>query len=806
MNLYPPIVESSIPAFPQGSTCIFPYTISKYNDTIDVKHVQVSVCYQDSGKSALNPTAYPHEILFANRGVSDTAIFIPSSALAEGWKQGKIYKIQLRFGTEILPSTNPSSSWISQQIEKGTFSEWSAVTIVKVTGNATLKIIGFEEGNAINYVSSQAFNFKGSYSNTDITEAELQYKFSLYNYNDNNSLVETSDWQYHLNTKEDEFVFRSLLRDDIIYEIKYEVKTKNGLEKSITYRFNAIDDSLSLIDVNIEPELDKEEGRILVKITGKPYIGNFILRRTDSKTNYSVWEDYKYFLIEGQSINIQEYDYLVENGVIYKYAIQKINKNGLRGAMKISPAILCTFHYGYLYADGVQFKLEFDHEVSSFKRNKFRTKQDTIGNKYPFIFENGHVDYFSFPLSCTISMEEDEQETFIKKRQLYSYDLNPDVLANYDALYKQFEDDVDKQYFLENKFRYYVEEWLNNGKPKLYKSLTEGNIVVDLLDINLSPKKELYRMIYSFSSTAYQIGETNLNEYEKLHIHSIGEYMPIDDSKWYEMGQIKAPLRGLYHFDKITGIISANDIPEGLEFPYNDIRLEIEDQRNVANPQDEYRTVVDKVVGIYIEAPPMTKFFMKSGNHPIQQMATNKNGVYTLEVNDNVDITQMYFLYDQEKEDDIVINYITQMKLEENEHKVLKSSKVERYWGQLHGFFNPDIILYNKPIINKINTNKFGNNIYLSLDVKELLLNKIIDQDIVTILANENYSFIDIDYLYIECDEGVTAILNDQEVYIGPTNSYELDDNVSIQSFEFKTPVHALINYECRIQKEVYSE
>lgn len=805
MNLYPPIVESSIPAFPNGSTCIFPYTISKYNDEIDVKHVQVSVCYQDSGKSALNPSVYPHEILFANRGVSDTAIFIPSSALAEGWKEGKIYKVQLRFGTEILPTSNPSSSWISKQIENGTFSEWSAVTIVKVTGNATLSIIGFEEGNAINYVSSQAFNFIGSYQNTDRTEAELLYKFSLYNYSDHNKLVEESDWIYHLNTKEDEYVFRSMLRDDILYEIQYQVKTKNGLERSISYRFNAIDDSLSMIDVEIEPVLDKEEGRIFVKITGSPYIGNFILRRTDSKTNYSIWEDYKYYLSEGQAININEPDYLVENGVIYRYAIQKINKNGLRGSMKLSKNILCNFNFAYLYSNGVQLKLNFNNEVNTFKRNKFRTKQDTIGNKYPFIFENGKVDYFSFPLAGLISMEQDDMQTFINKRKLYSYDLNVDTLANYDNLYLG-ENPVEEQYFLEKQFRYYAEEWLNNGEPKVFKSITEGNIAVDLLDVSLTSNKSLYRMLYSFSCNAYQIGESTLEDYKRLNIHNEGHYMPIDDSKWYEMGQIKVPLRGLYHFDKVTGQITTNDIPEGLEFPYNDIRLEIEAQRNIVKPEDEYRTVVDKVVGIHIDAPPMTEFFMKSGNHPIQKMATNRNGVYVLEVNDSVDITQMYFLYDQEEEDGVVINYITQMKLEENEQKVLKSSKVERYWGQLHGFFNPNAVLYNKPVINKINTNQFGNNVYLGLDVKELVLNKIVDQDIVTILSNENYEFIDIDYLYLECDEGVVATLNGQEIYIGPTSSYELDKGISIQSFEFKTPVHALINYECRVQKEVYSE
>lgn len=803
MNLYPPIIESTLPAFPSGSTCVIPYQISKYNESADIKHIQVSVSYQDSGKSALNPNIYPHEIFFANRAISDNSISIPSSALTNGWVKGKIYKIQLRFGEQRVPSSTPSNSWISQQIEQGNFSEWSSVLIVKVTGNITLKIIGLEEGNAVNYVDSQGFNFLGSYQNSDSSEAELKYKFSLYNSENNNNLIETSDWIYHLDTKDDEFIFKNLLQEDILYEVRYEVISKNGLQKSVSYRFYVVNNSLSIIDVKINLTVDKEEGRIKLEIEGEPYVGNFILRRTDNKSNYTLWEDYKYFLSSGQEIHIEEFDYLVENGVIYKYGIQKVNKNGLRGTMSISQAVLCTFDYSYLYSDGIQFKIKFDQQLSSFKRNRFRTKQDTIGNKYPFIFENGQVDYFSFPLNGLISIEEDEKETFIKKKQLFSYDLNQETLADFDSLY---EDEIDKQLFIEKQFRYYVEDWLNNGKPKLYKSITEGNMIIDLLDISLTPKKELYRMLYSFSSNAYQISDSNMENFISLNIHSVGEYLPIDSATWYEMGQIKVPLRGLYHIDKNTGIISANDIPEGLNTPYNDIRKEIEEQKNIIDEDRDFRTVVDKVVGIYIDAPPLTEFFIKSGNQSLQKMSINKNGVYILKFNDDIDITQMYFLYDQDKEDQTVINYISKMKIEENEKKILKTIKVERYWGQLHGFFDEKAVIYNKPVIHQINTNKFGNNVYLNLDVKEILLNKIIDQDIKNILTNETYSFVDLDYLYIECDEGVIAEINGKEIYIGPTNSYELNDNISIYSFKFKTPVHALINYRCRIRKEVYNE
>lgn len=799
MNLYPPIIESSLPAFPASKGCIIPYKISQYNSPEDAKNVQVSIVYQDSGRTALNTSLYPNEIIFANRSSDSNAISISNAALDGGWKVGKIYKVQLRFGLDAVPSSSPSSSWISQQIVNNKFSEWSTVCLLKVTGNVELEIMGFEK-NATNYVSTQAYNFQGQYKNSDNSESELQYQFLLYN-KDTEALLEKSDIKYHISAAQDSHIFKTLLEDDKFYTIEYKIITKNEYEQSIYYDFEVVADSLDQINVTIEPVVYAEEGYIDVNIQGGNYIGNFVLRRTDSKSAYKIWEDYKYFVLENKVIDIHEKDFLVENGIIYKYAIQKINKNKMRGVMTISNPVLCNFNYAYLYADGIQLKLQLDTQVSSFKTNLYRTKQDAIGNQYPLFFENGNVSYKTFPLNGLISIVEDEQELFIKKNQLYNEDENAQVLADYQSLY-----DENKQsneiYFLEKKFRENVEKWLNNGKPKLFKSLTEGNIIVNLLDVSLSPKEELYRLLYTFSSNAYEISENTFDNFNKLNLHSIGDYELVDSAVWYEIGQIRGPLKGLYKIDKSTGIISVNSIAPGDIYPYTNIRQEIEEQRNIINEDDEYRQVVDKVVAIHIEGAPALKLYLSNDNGNSQEFTTNLKGIYDISINDNINITELYFRYDQ---DDVIINYICQMKIEENEQKVLRSSKLEKYWGQLHGFFNPDIKLYNKEIIDNIYTNLYGNNIYLNLDIKDMILNKIFSQDITNIGMNENFKFVDISYLYIECDEGVTMEINGKDIYIGPTQSYELR-NVSITSLKFKTPVHALVNYICRVQKEVYNE
>jgi hypothetical protein len=64
--------------------------------------------------------------------------------------------------------------------------------------------------------------------------------------------------------------------------------------------------------------------------------------------------------------------------------------------------------------------------------------------------------------------------------------------------------------------------WLNDGEPKLFRSMTEGNMIVMLNDISLTPNKTLGRRLYNFSATMYEIGDGNdLNLINKYGIVTI---------------------------------------------------------------------------------------------------------------------------------------------------------------------------------------------------------------------------------------------------------------------------------------------
>ena len=65
--------------------------------------------------------------------------------------------------------------------------------------------------------------------------------------------------------------------------------------------------------------------------------------------------------------------------------------------------------------------------------------------------------------------------------------------------------------FAERKFKLKVLDWLNDGKLKLFKSPAEGNYLVCLMNISLTPEDKLGRMIHNFSCTAYEIQEYTYN-------------------------------------------------------------------------------------------------------------------------------------------------------------------------------------------------------------------------------------------------------------------------------------------------------
>ena len=75
----------------------------------------------------------------------------------------------------------------------------------------------------------------------------------------------------------------------------------------------------------------------------------------------------------------------------------------------------------------------------------------------------------------------------------------------------------------ERIFKIKVLDWLNNGQPKIFRSPSEGNYIVRLLNTSLSPEARLGRLLHNFSTTAYEMAEFNYDNLKKYHLINVDE-------------------------------------------------------------------------------------------------------------------------------------------------------------------------------------------------------------------------------------------------------------------------------------------
>ena len=200
----------------------------------------------------------------------------------------------------------------------------------------------------------------------------------------------------------------------------------------------------------------------------------------------------------------------------YQYSTTTVDA-GIRDNTIKSEIVINHFYDAFLVADNKQLKIEFDNKMSSFKTITLESKVDTLGGKYPIIRRNGDVSYRTFPITGTISYHMDEGEELVKREGLYGpaitkmyhdYNVENEITPLYDYVY-------------ERDFREKVMQFLQSPSVKLFKSMTEGNIVVRLMDVSFTPNDTLDRLVYSFSATAYEIAESTVANYDKYNIQTI---------------------------------------------------------------------------------------------------------------------------------------------------------------------------------------------------------------------------------------------------------------------------------------------
>ena len=296
--------------------------------------------------------------------------------------------------------------------------------------------------------------------------------------------------------------------------------------------------------------------------------GQYIITRAVSSDDFSSWSLlFSVTLNEDTQNPVFCNDYSVEQGLSYQYRLQKVGDDGVltiptralcyanesdEAVGRATTRLIVDFEDMFLFDGERQLRIQYDPKVSSFKPVILENKVNTLGGKYPFIFRNDSVNYKELAISGLISAHMDPDALFFNRQfklneirettpsldktvinGLFSSDslilvakgsdqdnTNVEAVPLTPFTTKFYEEplstSLERHNFKnEREFKNEVLEWLTNGKPKLLRSPAEGNFIVRILNVSLTPNDTLGRQLHSFSCTACEVAEHNVSNLEK---------------------------------------------------------------------------------------------------------------------------------------------------------------------------------------------------------------------------------------------------------------------------------------------------
>lgn len=552
-NLYPPIVQDTYPAFIRKSPCRFFFSLSSYNTAADIKNVQISLINQRNNASAFRTDLYPTgikivPIQYDSSAVGDYKYYIqifPSDLVEGEFGLNQFYKIQLRFTSTAAPNEpldgKALATWLYEN--RPFFSEWSKGCLLKGISRPKIFIQNFNDSNSSQEIalttSSVDIVGRMTFEQDEDEESEYleRYRVRLY-LKESEELLEDSGDIYVDQFAKNEINYRITynIEENTKYRFVFTYTTNNLYTETLVYNFIVIQTMTDKLKASITAEAEEDLGRVKVHlISDNPsenFLGNITIRRTSSQSNFHVWEDVKTFsYLIGAPLDFSWYDNTVKSGVWYKYCAQKRSSEGQRGIVIQTPEpVICLFDDIFLSDGERQLKIEFNPSLNEFKYNVTENQQTTIGSKYPFIRRNGANYFRSFPIGGLISALSDssewydpiqgkEENLFTSKEEIYGtsktlyedYNANKNITKYNDSIY-------------EREFREKVYDFLYKNNVKLFRSTTEGNILIKLMNINFQPVETLGRRLYSFTATAVEVDEPTISNYEKYKIQQVGNY------------------------------------------------------------------------------------------------------------------------------------------------------------------------------------------------------------------------------------------------------------------------------------------
>ena len=732
-SIYPPMFSSTFaPAFVNTTSPRIYFSISPFNTASDISRVHISLVNQTTNENALIDATgiLLSEGLQYDTNVGMYYVVIPvdhvkNGTNSTGWNYNQFYKLQLRFdsydGDGVL---NNSDYFISHLAY---FSEWSEIHLLRpiLQPQVLLRTFDTTDGSV-----TPAFNlgiipisgklYFGDDNYSDETETLQSYYFEIVTRASEDTVLTTETIYTGGNVDPNVILYNldlSGISTDVTTEfiMRLHITTSNNYTMTKEYDFDIADYTTEdTWDPEITAILDNENGIATVHVTNvNTTFGTVYIRRSSSVSDFKEWESIYEEAIAGTT-NLTVTDNTVGSGIWYRYSVQLQNTAGAMTPIRMSDILFPDFYTAILSRGDKQIGILYNYQISSYKPVVNRQKMDTIGGKYPKFAENAAMNYIQFSITGMISAQEDENKFFMNEEDYYG-----SMYQNYTIYNENNDIDDNYNYFWERAFRQELVKWLNDGEPKLYRSKTEGLMVVMLTDISLTPNKTLSRRLYDFSATVYEIQDGNslelLDSLGIYDVHYKNENQQTssgggDEPIIPEYIEVQKP--GQIYSETVSDMVSgrtdvvANTIMARIIQKYGGVQSD-------KDPAEGYL----KNVKIWFESQPHMFIQTASGLQLVtdisQYSADERNRIqlgYSFEVNNqgtapndtmvffvnemgyyqipnSIDVTSLFF---PQSDDIVTVEYIVDYKEKNSSGSIIAGTSVQRTLvGQEQGVFQP---------------------------------------------------------------------------------------------------------------------
>ena len=668
--------------------------------------------------------------------------------------------------------------------------------------------------------------------------------------------------------------FKTRLKENNFYQVVFYIETLNYFSmQSQPYQFKILPIDPNIFNfpqenIQLIAENDDENGLIKLFLynKGKDDIiikGNLILTRKEYYSDYEevlTYLNYEELEIEDGNMYKIYTDFTPANGVKYNYYLAEINSLGQKGKGLEAEAETNFEHY-FIYAKGKQLKIKYNPQIESFKYTVLAAKQDTLGGKFPTILRNGMAHYAEFPIGGLLSLHAEEEgdyfynlkqedsfeEKYYNKIDFYKHGRIVKYNSQHELLYKSINHIKDKNgnllvsnsdnvktfntnltannFYLEKLYRDAVEAFLNDGEYKMFRSPTEGNFIIGIINVQLKPNQQLGRMVSNFSANVYEVADFTLDNLKELSI------LPYEQNAKIVFGtkKIIGQISGLYSKEEnLLDVIDKKITKEsGLNYSLNYINSfsiepfpkNIDTQSmilyNIANDQkdkaEEIRQLYEKL--------------NKSKNYdPIkfEIVNTNQKREFIALPNKVYQSNQEKLYYNSSRKDrfsitnevPIVLNYVADAQISSLKEEIINYSFSYSGYDQLNGYFidsNKELsessslnltYRFNPLDNNYIHYTYENKHYYGSLNFLVLITSQIITK--LGMELKENFSYYydnekgnvlyyeddqyeikitNLHTLSIEAEKGTPILIGSNKILMNDTEKYQLEDIENIDYY-----------------------